>query len=310
MESLERSVGALLGLAAGDALGAPLAFLSPEQVPIKHGDVRDMIGGGWLDLRPGQGTDLAEMALVLAGILAEADGLDRLDVAMRYVEIYERGGPSLDNVTQAALGAIASGTAVGEASRAAVEATGEDGRTNAPLVRALPLALRFPRDDAALIAAVESEASITHAADESRAAAAIAALFLARLLRGASGFDAVFEEVEAVVRSSSFPLPDVLSPVRDMVERDLRDSGDAVDTLERALFSLYWCESLEDAVLRSVRRGGAAPVTGAITGSLAGAFFGVSSIPDRWLRVLERRRAIEATARRLHERASAPGAAR
>jgi len=199
---------------------------------------------------------------------------------------------------------------VEEASVAAAEATGEDGRSNAPLVRALPLAVRFPRDDAALLHAVASEASITHAAPEARAAAAIAALFLARLLRGASGFDAVFDEVESVVRSDVFALPDVLSPVRQTAERELRDSGDAVDTLERALFSLYWCESLEDAVLRAVRRGGAAPVTGAVTGALAGAFFGAGAIPERWSRVLEGRRAIEEVARRLHDRAIASGAAR
>ena len=49
----ERYRGALLGLAAGDALGTTLEFKPPGT----FAPVPDMIGGGPFDLKPGEWTD-------------------------------------------------------------------------------------------------------------------------------------------------------------------------------------------------------------------------------------------------------------
>jgi hypothetical protein len=50
----ERFEGAMIGLAIGDALGGPTEFMSREELRAKHGKVTDMIGGGWLNLKPGR----------------------------------------------------------------------------------------------------------------------------------------------------------------------------------------------------------------------------------------------------------------
>ncbi len=55
----DRRTGAILGLAAGDALGATYEFCSPDQVP--EGPL-EMVGGGWLDLEPGETTDDTALA--------------------------------------------------------------------------------------------------------------------------------------------------------------------------------------------------------------------------------------------------------
>ncbi|MBM4048945.1 MAG: ADP-ribosyl-[dinitrogen reductase] hydrolase, partial [Planctomycetes bacterium] len=55
--------GVLVGLATGDALGAPLEFMSATEISRQHGTVRDMRGGGWLRLKPGEYTDDTEMAI-------------------------------------------------------------------------------------------------------------------------------------------------------------------------------------------------------------------------------------------------------
>ncbi len=49
--------GGLLGVAAGDALGAPVEFMSPEEIRSQHGVHREITGGGRLRWRVGQGTD-------------------------------------------------------------------------------------------------------------------------------------------------------------------------------------------------------------------------------------------------------------
>ena len=52
-----RAVGAYLGLAVGDALGATLEFLTPREIRHQFGQHRDITGGGWLRLPKGQVTD-------------------------------------------------------------------------------------------------------------------------------------------------------------------------------------------------------------------------------------------------------------
>lgn len=47
MTQLDKFLGCIVGLAVGDALGAPLEFLSPHEIR----EVRGTIGGGWLHLR-------------------------------------------------------------------------------------------------------------------------------------------------------------------------------------------------------------------------------------------------------------------
>ena len=64
MEKINKIKGALYGAIIGDALGAPLEFMPQEQIKAQFGKVTEMIGGGWLQVQPGEGTD--ETALLLA----------------------------------------------------------------------------------------------------------------------------------------------------------------------------------------------------------------------------------------------------
>src|SRR6266568_2642464 len=73
-EILSRSRGAFLGMAVGDALGAPVEFMTPSEIRAKHGLLKELIGGGWLRLKPGQVTDDTEMALCIARALESAGG--------------------------------------------------------------------------------------------------------------------------------------------------------------------------------------------------------------------------------------------
>ena len=69
--TLDRYRGALLGLAAGDALGTTLEFSPPGTFT----PITDMVGGGPFNLAPGQWTDDTSMALCLAESLLESQRL-------------------------------------------------------------------------------------------------------------------------------------------------------------------------------------------------------------------------------------------
>ena len=80
-KQLDRIRGALYGVAVGDALGGPLEFMSDRQIRDAYGRVTDMIGGGWLNLKPGEVTDDTQMTLCVArGILDALEGDNGLDL--------------------------------------------------------------------------------------------------------------------------------------------------------------------------------------------------------------------------------------
>src|SRR4026209_1773012 len=84
---IDRYRGALLGLAAGDALGTTVEFSRPGTFT----PVTDIVGGGPFKLEPGQWTDDTSMALCLAESLLERNGFDPADQLQRYVRWFRQG---------------------------------------------------------------------------------------------------------------------------------------------------------------------------------------------------------------------------
>ena len=83
----DRYRGALLGLAAGDAVGTTLEFKPPGTFE----PITGMVGGGPFRLDPGQWTDDTSMALCLAESLITQQGFDPADQMARYVRWWREG---------------------------------------------------------------------------------------------------------------------------------------------------------------------------------------------------------------------------
>src|SRR5664279_3482379 len=71
-DRIDRALGAYLGLAIGDALGATVEFMRPREIALQYGVHREIIGGGWLKLARGQVTDDTTMSLALGTALLQA----------------------------------------------------------------------------------------------------------------------------------------------------------------------------------------------------------------------------------------------
>ena len=85
----DRAIGALLGLAVGDAIGTTIEFCPRDSYP----PMTDMIGGGPFALAPGVWTDDTAMALALADSLA-GGGFDAGDLMRRFVSWWRDGAYS------------------------------------------------------------------------------------------------------------------------------------------------------------------------------------------------------------------------
>lgn len=93
-----------------------------------------------------------------------------------------------------------------------------------------------------------------------------------------------------------------IKPINEFKEEELSASGYVLHTLESALWCFLNTDSYKDAVLRAVNLGLDTDTTGAVTGGLAGLYYGYNAIPDKWIDVLARKEDIEELARKLEEK--------
>ena len=279
--------GCLLGLAVGDALGGPVEFMNPEQIIAKRGKpVREMIGGGWLKLRPGETTDDTAMTRALAASLVAVGGFDAADVAGRYVRWMERKPPDIGNITRIALNGWRSGLNLPNAALGAHRQTGGKSAGNGTIMRCVPIALRYAGDERRLIDASRDEALITHFDPQAWTGSIAVNLLIARLLHGMP-LTAAIKDVAYRIRR----MPKAACEVAEVLETThgslpaglLPTSGYVLNTLRVAVWALLGHTDFEEAVVAAVNLGGDADTQGVVTGALAGALYGLEAIPRRWL---------------------------
>ncbi len=280
-----RRRGAWFGLAIGDALGAPVEFMSPEQIAATHGLWKDM--GESKLWRKGEWTD--DTALALAAAAAYSAEEFELDLAAQaMVEWLETKPKDVGGLTRLALELIRDKrSSAGQAGKEAL-CLRPGAAGNGSLMRAAPTGLvRGPRDPR-LAEESEELSRITHA-DERCVDACIA-------------FNAVLSslvhqgpDVEQALRAALLQLKARNHEVQELVKGVLRNDpprhaessiGYVLLCLERALIALRDAPSFEEGLIQVVNQGGDTDTNAAVAGALLGARFGHNSIPARWIHEL------------------------
>jgi len=270
-----RAEAAYLGLALGDALGATVEFMTPREIAHHHGVHRDIVGGGWLRLKPGQVTDDTGMALALGeAILASHGRIDALACA-RAFDTWMRGKPvDIGNTVRRNLVRFRN---TGEAQ--APPSPHDAG--NGAAMRVLPVALAtLGQPEEAVRAACRAQAHVTHHNIASDAACEFITLALQDFLLGKSLREVFRTRMQSLV---------LAQPAFAFRERPRREnpSGWVVETLQAVLQALVDVGGFEPCLVDVVNRGGDADTTGAIAGMLAGALYGREALPARWLKALD-----------------------
>ena len=278
-DTLARAEAAYLGLALGDALGATVEFMTPREIAHRFagagGVHREIIGGGWLHLKPGQVTDDTTMSLALGqAILAQDGEITRLGCA-RAFDSWMRGKPvDIGNTVRRNLLQF-------RRSGFPTAAPSEHDAGNGAAMRVLPVALatldwpEYEVRDACRI-----QAHVTHHNPVSDAACEFITLAVQDFIRGASLREVYRIRIAQLLRDQ----PAFAFRGRP---RRVNPSGWVVETLQAVLQALLDVGGFENCLVDVVNRGGDADTTGAITGMLAGALYGSSAIPARWLKALD-----------------------
>lgn len=302
----DRYRGALVGLAAGDALGASVQHRKPGSFT----PVSDMSGGGPFHLPRGAWTDDTAMALCLAESLIECRGFDAADQVTRYQRWQREGHLSSTGecigITAGVARALAATRWSGKVFAGSHDPAQLDKET---LSRVAPVVLYFLTDPRLAIHHAAEAARITHQAPVVLDSCRYLAALLVSALQGA-GREQLLGARHAAISAlwSERPLK---KPVEALAKGSYRarsaaeiDSGGSiVQGLEAALWALDRSASFREGALLAVNFGRDADVIGAVYGQLAGALYGYGGIPLNWRTALAKRELIEDFADRLLEEA-------
>lgn len=304
MDTQDRFRGCLLGLAVGDAVGTTLEFKPPGTFK----PIVGMAGGGPFRLNPGEWTDDTSMALCLATGLVESGGFDPKDQMDRYCRWWKEGylssnGRSFD-IGNTVVAALRQYQKTGDPMAGS---TNPHSAGNGSIMRLAPVPMYyFKEPEKALYLATESSKT-THGA----AACVDACRYFGALLIGA--LQGCLKKEILSSRYTPVPgywkmkplVPEIdeiaLGSFKKKEPPEIQGTGYVVRSLEAALWSFYKTESLEAAILKAANLGDDADTTAAICGQLAGAYYGESSIPKKWLEKLAMRKDIAILADRLFE---------
>ncbi len=279
------AAGALVGLAIGDALGAPLEGSPPPRI-----FRTEMRSGGVHGAKKGQYTDDTLQAIAIAESLIACRGYCPADIMRRFVEGYRSNPRFYGPTSSAVFELVARGAAIDRAASAAHRGRGGS-RTNGSVMRGAPIGIFF---SPALVRPVSLACSrLTHLDPDAGECSALVNRMICELCRGA-GKKAAFERAIVGCRS-----PEVRRILISPRRSPLVPSLDALETTHCAVSLFLETGSFEEAVVRAVNLGGDADTIGAVCGALAGSYYGINAIPRRWLESLTDSREMVSLALRL-----------
>jgi ADP-ribosylglycohydrolase len=291
VNTADRAIGSLVGLAIGDALGAPLEFCAPEEAAQAVGRGLEMNGGGiW---EPGEWTDDTAMALALAESIAERGLIDLDDVARRYAAWAASGPKDIGLTTRAALTQATCASDAREQARVLHEQTGRTAG-NGTVMRAAPIAFAAASAEDVSRAA-RTDAELTHFDPAAGDASACLCAALVAIVTGDHPLEA------ARNTSTDSRVQDALADVGDDGAISERAGGSefgvAWTALAVGLHALTEFGDFASGVSFAISLGRDTDTNAAVAGALLGAEVGPAGVPERWVAQLRDRGRIEKAAR-------------
>ena len=294
-------IGSLVGLASGDALG----FAAYTNKGI-FTSVMDMPESSIY--KAGEWTDDTSLALCLLESLVEK-GFNPRDQLFRYAKWLHRGYMSSTGIT----------FDIGRTIEASVNQfilTGKRYTTlihptqvgNGALMRLSPVPLYFINNPkkAMLFSGISSKT--THGHPYSIHACRYFSGLIIGALLGESKETLLSDNYTPVPKFWRYhPLPYEVANItngsfKDKTSEDINPSGYVIHTLESALWAFYNSDTFEDGLLLATNLGGDRDTIGAVYGQLAGAYYGVENIPEKWVSTIAKKELIIDFAKRLYRK--------
>ena len=299
LENIVKSV--VLGHAIADALGVPVEFCDRSEVD--DNPVTDMMGYGTYDYPEGSWSDDTSMALCALDSLSKGN-IDYDDIMKNFIKWlndneYTPTGEAFDvgRICLKAIIVYAQNRNVNTCGR-----TVEHSNGNGSLMRIHPMTLYlYTRDDLSIeekIDIIHKTSALTHAHERSKIGCGIYSFVLWELMKNPTLESVLAGLNKAEEFYQDYPEFDKYRRLFDkrfiLTKRDdISSSGYVVSTLEAAIWCLLTTKNYSECVLKAVNLGDDTDTVGAVAGGLAGALYGMETIPEKWLTTLKRKDYIE-----------------
>ncbi|MBW3663349.1 MAG: ADP-ribosylglycohydrolase family protein [Actinobacteria bacterium] len=288
MSQKQRIAGMLLGMAAGDALGAGYEFSTPRP----DTDIA-MIGGGVGGFAPGEWTDDTSMAVCIADVTAT--GAVELDaIGERFLDWFRSGPADVGIQISAVLRGAASGADLDPRAADYHARKPDSSAGNGSLMRTAPVALAHLGDDDAIAEAARAASALTHADPLCQEACVLWCIAIDRAVRE-QRLDGVHDGLELLPEDRRSFWHERLVAAETQPPASFTPNGFVVTALQAAHAAIsqtaipdgpFACLHLQHALEAAVRIGHDTDTVAAIAGAVLGARWGASAIPFRWRRML------------------------
>lgn len=259
----DKSIGMFIGLAIGDALGAPLEFQEarePENFLTKY------TSGGAHNVSVGEWTDDTSMALAMAKSLIEKNTFDADDIMQKFCNWYLNGEYStrgicfdIGGTTAVALRGYSSSFENSDFLQPYRGRIAKDSSGNGALMRMAPVIMVANNPYHAMQLATQ-QTLLTHG---SNLCVEYSIMLAEELYYG-----------YPITRYNEYKLP------ADIKVNEVMSGGFVKETYEAAWWAFATTNSFEECIIKAVNRGHDADTTGAVAGMIAGRHYGHSKIPD------------------------------
>lgn len=271
----------ICGLVVGDALGVPVEFESREY--LKENPVTEMMGHGTYDQPKGTWSDDTSLTLATMQSIINKNEIDLKDIMNEFClyvreskycqyKVFDYGNTTIESIMR-----FESGYSVLECG-----GKGDRDNGNGSLMRILPLAY-IP---AITYEDIENVSALTHAHPKSKIACVlyveIAKSMLNNDLEISEHIANSCEKIHECYKDSEY-----LTDFEAIFEMDFdvhEGRSYVIKTLEAALYCLLETTNYKDAVLKAVNLGRDTDTVAAVTGGLAGIYYGYYDIPSEWIR--------------------------
>lgn len=302
----------MYGLIVADALGVPVEFSSREER--KADPVVDMREYGTHKQPRGTWSDDSSMAIATMDSIKNCGDIEYKDIMERFSQWCMSGEytpfDEVFDIGVATSKAIMNYAKIADPLKAGGNTEWDNG--NGSLMRIMPACLYLyekqkkvctSEDESIYI--IHNVSALTHAHLRSQIACGIYYFMVKSIIekegtmisRLQVGIDNAWNYYKCDIKNyaelSNFSRLVDLQTFKDMHENNIKSSGYVVDTLEAAVWCLINSASYEEAVLKAVNLGEDTDTVAAVTGGLAGLFYGIEEIPIDWMNVIQKKEWID-----------------
>ncbi|KFF22533.1 ADP-ribosylglycohydrolase family protein [Chryseobacterium sp. JM1] len=302
----------IFGVCIGDALGVPVEFKRRED--LNRFPVTGYLAYMSWNQPKGTWSDDSSLTLCIADVLAKGYDLEKIGQSFvkwnkyghwtAHGKLFDIGGTTRHSIAR---------LIKGESARFSGNIFEED-NGNGSLMRTLPLAfyLKDEEDIEKLYQTVKEVSAITHGHFRSVFACFMYVVFAIELIKGKSkkeSYTHMQKEALEYADIKEFNPKEIelfhrvlKNDISTYPEEEIKSGGYVLHSLEASLWCFLNSETYAEAVLKAVNLGEDTDTTGAITGGLAGIYYGFENIPEEWVSELVRKEDIEVLCDKLQKK--------